>query len=77
MGEVKIYATVECRVRVHVPTQWNETCVMKQVFEQAREAALRALRSGLVLDNVTTGTDQKTQGRLLDTKVTSIIAEET
>jgi hypothetical protein len=69
--------TVKARVIVTlemlVPSAWNESATAKQIMDQARESALRAVRNGVVIDSMTSGKDPKTNARLVSEPAVTIV----
>ncbi len=62
---VQAVARVTVTVEIDVGGSWGPDCTTRQVFEQAKERALRALRQGLTIHHMTSGKDTKTGGRII------------
>lgn len=58
-------ARVTLTVEIDVPDTWGPDCSTGQVFKQASEAAIVALRGGLVLHHLRAGSDTKTPARVV------------
>lgn len=58
-ANVKIRARVRVILELDVSDSWNPDVKLDQVYSQASESAIRDLRKGLVLDNLTTSASSK------------------
>lgn len=73
---VGVRAHVTITVEIPCPQPWSPDTYTASVYNQAKEDALRALRSGLIIDGLTVNAGTKTHARVVgEPKVRAVIAD--